>query len=291
MAVKKTAGAKRNARSSGKASAASAKKPMAAKAVQTKVTKVSAVEATPRGRVSLRKFNLTRMPILSAAIAEFIGTFLLAAIIVSIRNEPLWIMFALVGIVLVVGGVSGAHLNPAVTIGSWVTRRISAVRALSYILVQVLGAMLALVVATAYANAAPEQSSLFGQSATEVFTAAAIPEASRWGVFFAELLGATIFGFAFASAYKKRDNLATYALTIGFGLFVALTVAGAFASYITATAILNPAAAITLQALSFEVWPLAVYLLAPVVGATVGFALRDLLGADTDKPAAVTTRL
>ncbi|OYW41798.1 hypothetical protein B7Z28_02130 [Candidatus Saccharibacteria bacterium 32-45-3] len=266
VAKKATTSTKRNTKSPSKATATEAK--------------VSA--SKPPRRNSLRSLNFTRMPVLGAAVAEFLGTFMLGAVIVSIRNEPLWIMFALVGIVLTVGAISGAHLNPAISIAAWVTKRISAVRALVYVIAQILGAMLALVIATAYVDAAPDQSAMFGQPAAEVFKAAAIPEAKEWGIFFAELLGATLFGFVFASAYKKRGHIVAYALTIGFGFFVAMTIAGTLAAYLGGSTILNPATAISLQALTFDVWPLAAYLLAPVLGAVLGFALRDLLStADT----------
>ena len=45
--------------------------------------------------------------------------------------------------VLALGGVSGGHFNPAVTIGFWVTRRIATVLAAGYVVAQLLGAVVA----------------------------------------------------------------------------------------------------------------------------------------------------
>ena len=59
-----------------------------------------------------------------ALAAEFIGTFLLASVVIAGQGQPIFVLFALTGIVLLIGGISGAHVNPAITIGAWATRRI-----------------------------------------------------------------------------------------------------------------------------------------------------------------------
>src|SRR5680860_31708 len=61
--------------------------------------------------------SVNDMPIIGALIAEFIGAFLLTAAFVEMQASPLFVAFALGGVVLIVGGVSGAHVNPAVTVG------------------------------------------------------------------------------------------------------------------------------------------------------------------------------
>jgi glycerol uptake facilitator-like aquaporin len=45
--------------------------------------------------------------------------------------------------VLAFGGVSGAHVNPAITFGTWTARRIGTLRAISYIAAQLLGGLAA----------------------------------------------------------------------------------------------------------------------------------------------------
>jgi aquaporin Z len=271
------------------AKSSSAKKPT------TKVTTVKAVESRPTERAAtvrrpssfVAKFN--SMPVLAAAIAEFIGTFLLTAVIVTQQNQPIAVLFALVGLVLLVGTLSGAHLNPAVTIGAWVTRRANAVRAVSYIFAQVLGALLAVVVLNGFlTNEAPQMSQMAMQSTAAAAPALpTLPELTagkEWPVFFAEFLGLTVLGFAYASALRNREKL-TAAFTVGLGAYVAIVVAGTGAYYAidglqqTAQYVaLNPAAAIAFGAFAkFDVWTVSIFVLAPVLGGIFGFLLHNTL--------------
>lgn len=282
MATKKTASSKKSVTRVKAAPAVSTK------AKSTKVTTVKAVSATKSSR-RLSGFSSVKTPQVGAAVAEFVGAFMLAAAYIAGQGQPVLVLFALVGVVLAVGAVSGAHTNPAITLAAWVTRKISATRAAIYVVAQVLGAMLALVVLNAFvAQADASQAAALGQAPAELFRAAEIMEKKEWAILFAELLGATIFGFAFASARKQLGRL-TKAFTVGLGLFLALLVSGSAAMAIGGmTTILNPAVAVALQAIDFEsVWPVAVYVLATVVGAVAGFALNDLVNADVDTAADV----
>lgn len=269
-----------------------AAKPAASKVTKTKVTTVKAA-ATKKASKPVGKLRLLRTSLLNASLAEFIGTFLLVTMVLLTRNEPIYMMFGLIGVALAFAVLSGVHLNPAISIGAWVTRKIDGIRALTYTVAQVLGAMLAFVVVSAYVNGAPgvsEQAAMFGQQAAQIFTAAQIPSGSEWGVFFAEVLGLSVLGFAYASAYKSRERVMTYGLTIGAGLFVGLLVASGLAGYLTGTAVLNPAAAISVQALEWALWPLMAYIVAPVVGAVIGFSLHKLLLEDAETTSKKATR-
>lgn len=282
MATKKaTSNTKRSA-----ARAASVKKP-----TTTKVTTVKAVESRPTHQATaVRRTSITarfnRMPLLPAAVAEFVGTFLLATVIVTQQNQPIALLFALVGIVLIIGGVSGSHVNPAVTVGAWVTGKIRAARAISYIVAQVLGAMLALVVLNAFVGQAGEtsqQAAALGQAAPSLFKAAAIPANKEWVVLFAELLGTFVLGLAYANALRTARDKVASALSIGAGVFLGLVIAGTVATYVSASVVLNPAAAISLQALNFSsIWPVAIYVVTSIVGGVLGFALYDLLNSDVE---------
>lgn len=277
MATKKTA-------SSAKKS--TAKKP-APKTTKTNVTTVKAVSATKPAK-KLSGFRLSRAPLLAAGIAEFIGTFLLAAVVLAAQGSPLVVGFALVAIVLAVGALSGAHVNPLITVGAWVTRKITGARALVYVVAQVLGAMLALVVLGYFVGQAPEvsaQAQMYGQTAAELFTAAKLPEGKELAVFAAELTGAIIFGFAVASAMKLKDRLAS-ATAVGLGLFVALMVSSYAASVISASTVVNPAVAVALQAINFNsVWPFAIYVFGSLLGGIIGFVLNDVLQVESDSAA------
>jgi aquaporin Z len=91
----------------------------------------------------------------SAYLAEAIGTFYLCfAGIAAILSDATGSGAGLVGIALahglalsiavnVFGGISGAHVNPAVTCGMLVTGRIAAPKAIGYIVAQLVGATVA----------------------------------------------------------------------------------------------------------------------------------------------------
>ena len=125
--------------------------------------------------------------------------------------------------------------------------------------------------------AASEETNLFF-AAPALFQAhdLATVAGKEWYVFFAELTGMAILGYAIANALRSKERLVS-AFSAGIGIFIALMVAATATSYVAASAIINPAVAISLQALSWEVWPLVVYVLAPALGGIVGFVLYDVL--------------
>jgi len=278
MATKKTAAkSKKTTKRPASAASKTTTKVTTVKSVSKPTEKRSVVQKVAASRT---KFSFSRSPLLAAAIAEFVGTFLLGLVVLTQQAAPLAVFFGVIAIVIGIGAVSGAYINPAITIGAWVTRRINSVRALAYIIAQVLGAILALVVVNAFvsssAEVTPEQAQL-GQQGATLFQAVAIPEGKEWLMLTAELIGATIFGFIFAAATRKADRLTT-AFGIGGGLFLALLVTSQFATIAgTNGTILNPAVAGALQAIQFSVWPIVVYIVTPIVGAVLGFALQDLL--------------
>jgi MIP family channel proteins len=94
---------------------------------------------------------------LSAYIAELVGTFVLVlfiALIVSVYARPgistpefavigLLHAFVLMMLIQTLGGTSGAHFNPAITIGLAAVRKIDPKAALGYIAMQLIGAIAA----------------------------------------------------------------------------------------------------------------------------------------------------
>ena len=101
-------------------------------------------------------------------IAEFIGTFalvLFGSMSVTLYASAgdnlgfLSVAFAhgltLLILVYSIGPISGCHINPAVTIGAWIARKISSFAGVMYIIFQLLGAALAGVVHAAILPATP----------------------------------------------------------------------------------------------------------------------------------------
>ena len=265
-----------------------------AKPSATKVTTVKATEApatvpasatrAPRARFGNRTF------LASALLGEFIGTFLLTVAFIGTKGDPLYLGFAFAGIVLMVGTLSGAHINPAVTVGAWVTRKISSVRALGYIVAQVLGATLAFAALNMFLNSVAQPdaqtAAMTGQSAPQLFKVAEITGKNEWTVFFIEVIAASIFTFAVAGARQIVNDRTAKAFTIGLGFLVAGVFATIAAGYVSANSVFNPAVALAVQAIDWSkisVMAIAAYLVAPLLGGVIGFGLRDLLTAAEKK--------
>lgn len=261
--------------------------PVAKKTTKTHIVSASSTKGAAASTAALRarSFSFSRSPLLAASIGELIGTFVLAATILVTRGEPIYTMFGLVVAVLMVGALSGAYLNPALAVGAWVTRKIDWRRTLSYIVAQVLGALLALIVINAYVTAAPApstQAQMLGQSSATLFKANTLPKDKELAVFAGELFGTGLFAFAFASSIREKRKSLAAAFSIGGGLFVGLLIAGSAVGYVSGTSALNPAVAVSLQAVSWAWWPIAVYVIAPLIGGVIGFALYDLLRSNED---------
>ena len=75
-------------------------------------------------------------------VVEFIGTFFLV-LVVALTGNPVAIGFILMAMVYMGGYISGAHYNPAVTVGLLVSKKISASLAVRYITTQLLAGVVA----------------------------------------------------------------------------------------------------------------------------------------------------
>jgi glycerol uptake facilitator-like aquaporin len=186
--------------------------------------------------------------------AEAFGTFTLAlAVITSIHlggvavATPVLAGLVLALFVYTIGSKSGAHINPAVTLGLWSISKIKTGDAISYIVAQVLGALIAFGVA----------STLIGTSGTLGMA----PESMS--VFVAELIGATLFAFGIAAVVhgKVRDDMS--GIVIGGSLLLGIMLAAGLGS----AGILNPAVAVALGSLNLS------YALGSIVGAVLGMNL------------------
>jgi len=161
-------------------------------------------------------------------IAEMFGTFALALVVglsLVIKfpvSTPILAGLVLMLFVYSIGGISGAHINPAVTIGAWSIKKIGAKDALLYIIFQFIGAAIALFVISSSVGM-PMFSSV----------------SNNWVTAFAEFLGMVFFTFGIASVlYGKAPNNVS-GLVVGGSLLLGITVAALLGS----NAVLNPAVA------------------------------------------------
>ena len=243
------------------------KRPAAAKSSDTPtVTRVSVSSAKSTRR------SVGGELVLGALVAELFGTFVLTAALLNSAGNVIIAGVVVMVLVMALSRLSGGHLNPAVTIAMWATKQISAIKAAGYVVAQVLGAMLALVIVTQFVNATPTDD-LTGQAAA-VF---AVPEmVGDWRPVFGEMLGALVFGVAVAAAVMGRKNSHETGFIVGGGLLLGLIEAS-----LGSVAIVNPAVALGLSAYHMDNWwTVFAFAAAPVIGVVAGAWLYKLLQWD-----------
>ena len=252
-----------------------------------KAEKITASESAQNNRSlgvtdRLRKIKLgkpERGPLaIGAAVAELLGTFVLALVAINSGANALFIAFAFIVLVLILAPLSGPHLNPAITIGLWAARKIGTYNALLYIAAQVLGGMLALAVATWIVSGQVDPTTN-QPSAQAVYQ---YPEASDDSSvlqrgFVNELLGMMIFAFGVASANLVARGAFARAFVMGGALYFGLLVFTA-----NPTPVLNPAVALSLNALNFtSLWSVLNFFVAPALGSLIAIQLYRMLLRDT----------
>ena len=77
-------------------------------------------------------------------LAEFAGTLFLVLVILSTKGYALAVAAALGISIMVVGKMSGGHLNPAVTVAMAVGKKMNSNDVMPYVVAQVLGGLVAL---------------------------------------------------------------------------------------------------------------------------------------------------
>jgi aquaporin Z len=198
--------------------------------------------------------------------AEMIGTFVLTSAVLSIAKIGVftailpWFIGITVAITITVmgaifGPVSGGHFNPAVTLGLLSIRQIELVKALSYISVQLLGAVLAMTLFR-YIKPASDTLSSLPNIAGEYSPRILIAEAA----------GAVVFGMGVAAVVRQKVSGIQGSFLIGASLMLGVLVAQSGSN-----AILNPAIAVALNSVSL------IYIAGPVVGVVFGMNLYNLL--------------
>lgn len=76
-------------------------------------------------------------------VAEFLGTMFLVYVILA-TGQPVPIGLAVIAAILMVGNISGGHLNPAVSVVMAISGRLSMKELVPYILAQIAGGFIAL---------------------------------------------------------------------------------------------------------------------------------------------------
>ena len=197
--------------------------------------------------------------------AEIIGTFALVfagtgAIVIDdasggdVTHVGIALTFGLVVMAMIyaVGDISGAHLNPAVTLGFWFARRLPGKLVAPYVLSQLIGAFAA--------------SGLLWTMFTHETLGATHPAGSNSQTFVLETVLTAILMFVIlsvASGPQEKGLLAGVAIggVIAFEALFAGPISGAS---------MNPARSLAPAVVSGAVGDVWIYLAAPVLGAVIG---------------------
>ncbi|MBP9772996.1 MAG: aquaporin [Candidatus Peribacteraceae bacterium] len=186
-------------------------------------------------------------------IAEILGTFtLVLAVSLSLLGKigalPTPLLAAIVvGIfVYTIGAISGAHLNPAVTIGLWSIKKVKVKEAVLYIISQLIGAVAAMMLLAAFA-----------------FDETKVTVQADFLTLCAEIIGTFFLAFGICSVvYGKVADMAS-GIVIGGSLLLGIVIAAGLGS----NGVLNPAVAFGIGSAG------PMYLLGPIVGSVAAMQL------------------
>ena len=199
-----------------------------------------------------------------ALLAEFIGTYALVffgcgAIILSelenLSSALIPIIFGLTITIFVylLGRFSGAHFNPAVTIGFLLNKEISIKDSVFYIGIQILGGMLA----------SQTHVALFGRMHSFGVTTLSVDIGQG---FFLEAFCTGLLMFVILQVTRKENNI--YGIAIGGTVFISALLIGEYTG-----GSLNPARSIGPALVSGKTREIYFYVLAPVIGSLISSKL------------------
>ncbi len=195
--------------------------------------------------------------------SELLGTFALVfagtgAIVInevshgSITHVGIALTFGLIVLAMIYtfGDISGAHLNPAVTIGFWVSRRLDGAQVLPYILSQCLGALMA----SGVLRILFPENKLLGTT---------LPAGSSTQTFVLEFV---LTFFLMLVVLNVSTGSKEKGITAGIAVGAVIGLEAMFAGPISGAS-MNPARSLAPALISGHLEHLTLYLIAPVLGA------------------------
>ena len=206
------------------------------------------------------RFKIT----VSALLAEFMGTYALvlfgcgAIILSELENFPSVLIPLIFGLTITIfvyllGRFSGAHFNPAVTIGFFLNKEISIKDSIFYITTQILGACLA----------SQTHEIVFGR--THNFGVTTLSVNTTQG-FFMEALCTGLLMFVILLVTRKENNI--YGIAIGGTVFISALLIGDYTG-----GSLNPARSLGPALISGDIKDILFYIFAPITGSMISTRL------------------
>lgn len=225
-------------------------------------------------------------------VAELLGTFLLVFFAVGVATLMFGFKFdggsvaagvvatalcfglVLLSLCYVIGPISGCHVNPAVTLGAVLSRRVDPVTAVAYWVAQFAGGILGALLLRAMFGSSPEYSVSKVGLGADGYGKASLIHIGAGGAFLAEVVLTALFVFAVLGVTSKLGASATAGVVIG----LTLTVVHLIGIPITGTSVnparsLGPALVVGGTALS-QVW---LFIVAPLVGGVVAAVVHAIV--------------
>jgi aquaporin Z len=177
----------------------------------------------------------------------------------------------LMALAYTLGPISGCHVNPAVTLGAALAKRIAPIEAVGYMISQFLGGIAGALVLWTLFRQTPEYHTSVQGLGTDGYAKASLIHINSSGAFIAEVILTAIFVFVILAVTRKAANASTAGLVIG----LTLTVVHLIGIPITGTSVnparaFGPALIVGGTALS-QVW---IFIVAPLVGGALAAALH-----------------
>ncbi|HXW35851.1 MAG TPA: aquaporin, partial [Acidimicrobiales bacterium] len=188
--------------------------------------------------------------------AEFLGTAILVFIAVGVATlsfgfkftglsvaagvvaTALSFGFVLAALVYAIGPISGCHVNPAVTIGFWVSGKLTTLEAVAYWVVQVAGGIAGAALLYGVFNLSGRYRHRFGLG-TNGYGVHSLIRINASGAFLVEVVITFLFVFVILATTRHARNAAVAGVAIG----ITLTLVHLFAIPIDGTSV-NPARSI-----------------------------------------------
>lgn len=207
----------------------------------------------------------------AALAAEFVGVMGLTLALLAVGKSGVGyslflsggVALTFIGLFLFLARVSGAHFNPAVTVGMWASRAVTTKRSVFYLAAQFAGG------ATAWA--------LYTYLANQPLPTTA--QAFDWRVMVAEGIAGLVIAMGVAAAFYQKYEGVQAAVTIGAAIFIGTLVAS-----LGSNGIGNPAIALGVNNWSWS------YVAGPLIGGIVGANLYLYLFAPTGAVKRVVAR-
>ena len=173
----------------------------------------------------------------------------------------------LTGLIAIIGPISGSHVNPAVTLGAYLAKRISVLDLVGYWIAQMIGGLLGALLLLWVMHTSPFYSRARIGLGANGYGRLSLLHASGGGAFLIEIIITAVFVLVVLSATRKEASAPVAGLVIGFALalvnIMGIAVDGAS---VNPARSFGPAVVVGGEALS-QLW---LFLIAPLVGGVLG---------------------